>query len=902
MRIRIHRNLVLSIVVSTLLWSLPAAAQENYNAPFIELGLGATNIQATTGNGDLTAGVSKDGDLTVLSWPSPTYYDQLHYITTNDPDARQQPRFGAPKRAGAFAGLIVQEQGASETEVTYFRNWETRNITYLEDDAGVVVTRFEHDDLGLTVRQYDLIPKNRDVLIRRYRIEVTGDTQFETLDLLSYSNLTPSLSKVPQVPLLDVLMDHYNDFMGVWRSEDEAIVQFHPEDNGVVRTLGGLLDVFLSETGPSRDFGPIGELLKNQDPTGSELNDLTANLDDHYAEGVYAAMSSKPAPKAHQIGQDRTEFCKRIDELVENVQELAKNGGTLPAPPAAAKRARCADDFDPVDTVRENNDWSYEAEDAFTDAKDGELNGTPVAAGQVNTALRVPIELEDGSGEASLYYAFGSTTSKSLETLEWAKGRETTSIQQSIVQADQSFVDSLWIPEEVDGELRKFIVRSFLNLRVGTDEQTGAIVASISRQPSYQLDWPRDGAFFNVALDLSGQHELVTKRMDFYSKAMRKEKKQPFPLLNNGLPGWPSASGENNFPPHSWEMNYYADAVPGGNIRMEIDNSALLVWSYVAHAGHLEGEARSEYIRDVWPTVRKATEFIHSWKDPETNLMWPANEDDHAEYTQGLQGANTSYLALNSAARMARHLGKNELASKWVDRADELRQATIDLMYKPDEGYFIDYGEEGRAAGRAWMGWPTHFLDYDDPRLKQSMTRLLKRQLESVKGERGNNGYPTKAAISAAIVLDDEEKRKQALEIAERLAEEIANDDTWTIGESIVPVDEDGDGETDSFINGVSTPHLWSSTLVYLTAVAYYNPEKFDQYRQALGPARAGGGDAGLGGDAGSGSAPSQKGGGGCGCTQSNEAPGPIGGLLVWMLGLLGLRFGRRRLIRDESR
>ncbi len=898
----LYSSVVILIALTAWGGANSASAQEGYKAPFIERGLGATNVEATTGNGGLTAGISQDGDLTVLSWPSPTYYDQLHYITSNGPKARQKPRFGAPERAGAFAGLIVQRDAESEPTVTYLRNWDQRDITYLEDDASVVVTTFQNDDLGLKVRQHDMIPKNRDVLIRRYRVEATGDQSFETLDLIGYSNLTTNLSKVPQVPLLDVLMDHYNDFLGVWHDDEEAIVQFHPEDTGVVRRLDRLIGLLLDGSGLEMDFGPIGELLEDDDVDPSKLNNLVRDLDSHYAEGVYATMSSKPKPTSYQIGEDETAFCDGIDVIVDNVQSISEEG-TLPAPPAAAERARCADDFDPVETVRDRNDWSYRAEDAFTDAEDGQLDGQPVAGGQVNTALRVPVEFDGSTGEASLYYAFGSSASESMNVLDWAEERDTRSIQSSIVAADEDFVDDLWIPKEVDGDLRKFIVRSFLNLKVGTDKDTGAIVAAISRQPSYQLDWPRDGAFFNIALDMAGQHDLVTKRMQFYSDAMRKERKKPFPLLNNTFPGnigWPDGTSTKDFPAHSWEMNYYADGVPGGNIRLEIDNTALLVWSYVAHAGHLEGEARSDYIDDVWPTVKKATNFIESWEDEETGLMWYANEDDNAEYTQGLQGANTSYLALRSAARMAKHLGNNELAQSWLSRADELRSATMDLMYSEEEG-FTDYQEDGTAAGRGWLGWPTHFLDYDDPRIQDLMKKRLDDQLALVRGESGNGAYPTKAAISSAIVLSNEEDRKRALEIAERLATEIANEDTWTIGESIVPVDEDGDGQTEDFINGVSTPHLWSSTLVYLTTVAYYNPEKFDQYRRELAPIDEGGPAGNTGPDAGvdAGSNSSARDGGGCGCSQSTRSPSPgaLGSLMVFILALWGMQIGRRRLI-----
>ncbi|MFB6352030.1 MAG: hypothetical protein ABEK29_09650 [Bradymonadaceae bacterium] len=131
----------------TLLAAGPAHAQENYQAPFIELGLGATNITATAGNGGLTAGVSQDGDLTMLSWPSPSFFDQLSYITTNAPDARQQPRFGAPKRSGAFAGVLVKEQSDSTPKVSLLRKWD-RTVTYAQDDVRVIETTFENPDLG----------------------------------------------------------------------------------------------------------------------------------------------------------------------------------------------------------------------------------------------------------------------------------------------------------------------------------------------------------------------------------------------------------------------------------------------------------------------------------------------------------------------------------------------------------------------------------------------------------------------------------------------------------------------------------------------------------------------------------------------------------------------------------
>ena len=829
----LRKSILVVVFVAVVCLGLPAVAQDGYEAPFIELGLGATNMVATAGNQRLTAGVSKDGDVSVLSWPSPSYWDQLHYITTNAPDAREQPRYGAPKRAGIFAGLVLHEPGAMSPTVTYLRSWD-RTVTYAQDDVRVIETTFTNSKLGLEVVQRDFVAPDRDVFIRRYSVEKTGTEQYDSIDLLGYSNLSPGLSKVPQIPLLDVLMDHKNDFIAAWNATKNAIVHFHPGDTGVVSTVQEGISATTGTLG--REFGPLGKLLEAKHPQPNAINDAVAKIDENYAEGVYVALGSSPDPSDYQVGEDETDFCSKLTEIADNIKKLQKNRpeGDLPADPSVADLVRC-ESFDPVDSVRKQENWSYTAEDAYTDAMDGELENNRLAGGQVNTAIRVPVEFSGNSktGEATLFFAFGKTAGEAYGELDWAHKTGAESIEMSVIDADEKFVENLWIPDEIKGGLRKFIKRAFLNLKVGTDRETGAIVASISRQPSYQLDWPRDGAFFNTALDLSGQQDLVSKRMTFYTKAMRKEEKSPLPLLNKDAPGWPQYPGKSEYPPNSWEMNYYADGTPGGNIRLEIDNTALLVWAYVAHIGHLPESKRQAYIDDVWPTVEKATKFVASWRDPETGLMWPANEDDHAEFTQGLQGAETSYLALVSAARLAKKRGEENLAEEWLHRAGELRRATLAYMGDREHG-FVDYEESGPAAGRAWLAWPTHFLAYDNPRLVETTRKVLDFNLSRVKGSEGNGGYPTKVAIGAAIAMSDETTRKKSLEIADRLATEIADQNTWTIGEAIVPVDEDGDGQTDDFINGVSTPHLWSSILVYLTAVAYHHPEKFDKYRDIL--------------------------------------------------------------------
>jgi len=99
--------------------------------------------------------------------------------------------------------------------------------------------------------------------------------------------------------------------------------------------------------------------------------------------------------------------------------------------------------------------------------------------------------------------------------------------------------------------------RGLINLRVGTDNATGAVVASIARQPPYGRDWPRDGAFFDVALDASGQSALVDKRLDQVVKWQRKDPVKPVALIDTPPPLDPRTGKAEFYPGGAWEMNNY---------------------------------------------------------------------------------------------------------------------------------------------------------------------------------------------------------------------------------------------------------------------------------------------------------------------------------------------------------
>ncbi len=821
-------------MLSVLLLSLQVVGAPPVHG--IEVAFGADNIAATTGNGGLTVAISPDGDLTVLSWPSPTYFDHVHHLAKNGFGARDLPRMGALEGMGAFAGIAWRGADGLLT-VTWLRDW-TREVRYSEKDTSVPLATFRHDDLDLTVTQTDLVPADVDALVRHLRVERGPASPVAEAYVIGYANLSPNVSKMPELPVADFLLDHKNDFLAVWHPDAQAILHFHPGDTGVAHTVW---DVFAIQ---NRDFGLLGALLAAAPLDVEAVDEAARDLDAHYASGVVIALGASPAADQFQIGADTTDTCTALAEWADTVAELSTlfDEFALALPDAALELVRCAD-FDPLATPTGQEGWTWVPQDALADAGDGELSDSPLAGAQVNTALRIPLSFEGDVATATLHFAAGATAADSMNTLSKARALDPDALQSALEADDRAFLATLNLPSGASDALIALSKRTFLSLRSGIDRESKALVASISRQPPYHLDWPRDGVFFNVALDLAGLTDLVTERLDFYADVVRKEDAMPLPLLDGELPGWPDCDKCRDYPAHSWEMNYYSDGVTGGNIRLEIDNTALLVWGYAAHAGFLPGDERDEWMARVWPTVRSATDFLASWRDPKTGLNWPANEDDNFAFTQGLQSAVTVYAALAGASMIARALGHEDAWTRWEARANELSDATFEHLWTEEDGFLSVPASDdpdvevrpNRGGPVAWLGWPARMVEWTDERLHAPFREALPQHVAVAQGEGEGASYLTKLAISAALVFGpDSEEGKQALAIAEAMASEVADPHTLHLGEVFLNLDTDGDGQTDTRQGAVAPPHLWAMTLVYLTAMAVHEPEAFDPHLDVL--------------------------------------------------------------------
>jgi len=804
----------------------PAAAQSRRCS--IEYIFGATNVNAITGHGRMSLGVSEDGDVTVLTWPSPSYSDQIAYVSSNALDARTLPRLGAEEGMGVFNGLVVERAG--DRSLTWLRDEGTWDTTqgYGPDDGANVHTVHRSDALGLTVTVVDAVDPDADVWVRQVRVERDPGADVEAAWLMTYANLSPvpPQSRIPELPMADWAYDGRNDFAAVFDPDARAVVHFHPGDQRILDEPTDLLGSTVV------DFGPVGDALAAGAPDEATLRAIVAGLDETFAPGVTLQLETVPLADQVQIGFDATPTCAAVDALADNVLELPVRWPDfeLPLDPSVLDALRCPTDATPpAEAMR----WTHVAQDALADAADGELSGSPIAADEVNEALRTPLVFDADVAQASVVLSAGATLAQA-RAARAAADPETTADRADA--AVVSWIDARRLPESSPARVRQVARRSLINLRVGTDAVTGAVVASISRQPPYGLDWPRDGAFFNVALDVSGQPALVRRRAALYGEWQRDAPVAPTLFVDPDPPPPPGGGRARDYPADAWEMNYYADGEVGGLFRFEIDNTAFALWTVVAHAGWEDDP--EGYLRERWDTIARAADLLARWRDPETGLHWPAQEDDHAAYTQTLNGAVPVFAGLEIAARAARLLGEDEAVVRWGRRAAEVRDGITTHLYDPDAMRFVrDVGAaaspevSGPTGTTAWLVWPARVLPPDDPRVRSQLLSDLSFIEPQIALETDGGQYFMKNTVSFALTLGREDT--YAGPLADRLlqiADEHATD-TAHFGECMRTVD---DGGARRASQRVANPHLWEGTLFYLTAMATEDPDALLAYDSVL--------------------------------------------------------------------
>lgn len=715
--------------------------------------LGATNINGTVGNGRLTAGISLWGELTVLRWPSVTHFDQLRYLTA----------FGFP-----FRNYHVR-CGEDEPSESY-RRWGRPVVVSpgMGSFGGVFIeaggsTSWFHSRSWEPSQRYE--PEDSNILVTTLRNDELGvsvsitDAVDVDADVLARRF---HIECTKREPVGGMSFIYYANL-----SPSLTRARYYPFTWRLVERRSDYLAVYDDRRDAVLHFRPGQDRFEDPSAVASSLagnpsraHALIDNVDGAYGrEGVFIAWGSDAASSGHVVGRD------------------SHTAG--------------------------RNQWT----DAFDESDRGRLGGNPAAPRPANAALSYPLELGRGTAATVIVYLAASPSgSDALELLDSARSGGFAGIEERASSHWSGLSAATRVPPTGDRDCERVARRSILALGVGTDSESGAIIASVSRQPQYCFDWPRDGAFFDYALDLAGHTGAVTRHAGFYSKAQ----------IRSARPRWKRGH---------FRGNYYADGEAGPIHFVEIDETGLAAWDLWRHARYLDGTERDEYLARVYPAIEAAADALLRMRPRGGGFPRRAREDDNIlRKTSTLHGAASTYLGLVSAGGAGAQI--NESTSKverWTAWAGELRDKMIDC-YDEDEGRFAREGWRGAV----WVMWPARILPLNDERMRSQAEHLMEMVEPFTRKTSGGAAYAAERLVACALAWRDvPEKLERVRRALAVIALEAVTPGTGHLGEVTLVGDFAGTGER-VFQNRTSIPHLWEGALLYLAFAAAYSPEWFD--------------------------------------------------------------------------
>ncbi|MBJ7521992.1 MAG: hypothetical protein JHC84_19990 [Solirubrobacteraceae bacterium] len=466
------------------------------------------------------------------------------------------------------------------------------------------------------------------------------------------------------------------------------------------------------------------------------------------------------------------------------------------------------------------NDWQVSADaeedllglvpgwtlDAYRDAANGDLNRGGSYSGQTTGALRAPLSFDGDVATRDVAVAGARTQSGALTVLSTALTRGQPSVATGKKTALAPVIAAAPLPDTTDPKELALAKRAIVLLNT-SQAPSGAIPAAISVQPPYAEDWPRDGMYFDEALDVMGAHDKVTAHKRFYLRTQRR-------------PGF-APIGNLGVPMGSWPMNMYDTGVVSGPIPYEIDETGFGGWGLWSHYEHTGDRA---YLDEAWPGIKLAAEHFVTCKDAATNLQCRATEDDNLDIgnQQTIAGAMPGWLALKAGAAAAAVVGDSDAQARFAARRDELAAAIDAHLWEEDKGWYAGWDIPAIRKVVTYVGWPEPLKARSDARMQRHAEATWEAFAPSFRapepGGRTAGFYDGLALIALADQWRGDPAKMQRLKDGLHwIAHTQATADTGLLGENWIVRD-----------NQVKTitaiPQLWQHALFYLAAIEVHGP------------------------------------------------------------------------------
>lgn len=317
-------------------------------------------------------------------------------------------------------------------------------------------------------------------------------------------------------------------------------------------------------------------------------------------------------------------------------------------------------------------------EGTYRDADDGELSGSNVEHGRVDSTLRFRLSLGPfDSGRIHYWIAAGTSIRDALSVHKLIQDKgliahlHTTAIWWHNWLAPVRAVSAKLEPAQ-----RRLFTHSALVLKAHTDKR-GAVIASTDTtmlnysRDAYAYCWPRDAAYVLWPLIRMGYEQEPRRFFEFARRGLHQSGYLMHKYRADGALG------------SSWHP-YVHDGVNAPPIQE--DETALTLFMF---GQFYSVQKDPRLLADFYDSfVREMADFLAEYVDKTTGLPRPSYDLWEEQYITSTYTTAVTFAGLQTAAELAEQYGDSDSAVKWRAASDDIYESAHKHLFNEERSYF----------------------------------------------------------------------------------------------------------------------------------------------------------------------------------------------------------------------
>lgn len=318
-------------------------------------------------------------------------------------------------------------------------------------------------------------------------------------------------------------------------------------------------------------------------------------------------------------------------------------------------------------------------EGTFRDAEDGELSGSNVEHGRVDSVIRFKFVLPAHESMRAAYWIAAGTSTR--EALYVHKLISDDGVMKRIHKTAEWWQEWLEPAEaaaaKIAPEFRKSFIESVMIIKSQIDKR-GAVIASTDTtmlnysRDAYAYSWPRDGAYVLWPLIRMGYVDEPRRFFDFCRRALHSTGYLMHKYRADGALG-------SSWHPYVHEDGSYAPPI-------QEDETALVLFVFAQfYHQHADVRLLSEFYESM---ILPMANFMAGYIDQRTGLPKPSYDLWEEKYLTTTYTTAVVYAALLAAAELAEMAGDADNAVLWRSAAEDIRSHAHKHLFNSERGAF----------------------------------------------------------------------------------------------------------------------------------------------------------------------------------------------------------------------